>query len=344
MFVDTEVFRHACFNYRSSVFVSLVDLGQRGRVRIFLTGITIREIRARIRFLVEQAAPPEPKPILKNSTQPQVQALFAPYDADALEEELLGQLDAFMAESKATVLSVEDRCLTPVLKMYFGGLPPFGSGKKKSEFPDALVVETLEQWTQGTGLEMSVVSGDSDFQSACMDRESLHHFPSLLKYLDAVASEDEVLSDFIRDEVFGRTEAEAKEKLQEVFSELAFVLTDQDGDVEYAQLTDVEYEGDVEIVSLTARTAVVELPTVIYFSADVRYRDPASGSYDPEDDIVYSPDETAQTVQRKAVIKLTLEVGFADLDPDSLHVLSASVEGNGYVDVESGYSDPYEEG
>jgi len=343
VFIDTEVFRRACFNYESAVFLALRDLGRRGRVRILLTDITLKEIKALVHSLVAKAEPPKAEPILKNSSRPEVKALFEPYAAEAIEQEFIAQLEAFLKDGQVTVLSVQDRCLKPVLELYFRGQPPFGAGKKKSEFPDALVIETLVEWTNETGLDLAVVSGDSDFASGCADRELLHHFETLLKYLDAVASEDEVLSDFIREEVFGRTEAEAKGKLENVFPDIDFVLADQDGDVEYAQLIDVEYEGDVEIVSLTATTAVVELPAQVRFSADVRYLDPGTGTYDREDDETYFQDRIAKTVERTAVINLTLEVGFVDLDPKSLHVLSVSVEGNRYVEVDSGYNDGWDD-
>ena len=49
-----------------------------------------------------------------------------------------------------------------------------------------------------SGRIMAVVSGDQGIQAACAADESLHSYENLAKYLDAVASENEMLANFVR--------------------------------------------------------------------------------------------------------------------------------------------------
>ena len=70
--------------------------------------------------------------------------------------------------------SVDDAAVLPlVLAAYFEKQPPFGHGKNKAEFPDALVLETLREWCAKNELNMAVVSLDQGVQAACAEDDDL---------------------------------------------------------------------------------------------------------------------------------------------------------------------------
>ena len=50
-----------------------------------------------------------------------------------------------------------------LLRLYFSSSPPFGVGKKKSEFPDAIALLSLERWAKSNGKHILAVSGDKDW-------------------------------------------------------------------------------------------------------------------------------------------------------------------------------------
>ncbi len=50
-----------------------------------------------------------------------------------------------------------------VVDRYFNGRPPFSKGKKKSEFPDALALLSLEGWASDKGGKVLIVSADNDW-------------------------------------------------------------------------------------------------------------------------------------------------------------------------------------
>jgi hypothetical protein len=340
VFLDTEVFVEANFGYKSPRLASVAELAGNGRIRVFLTELTVREMKANIKEAIERAAATRPHPILRNSSLPQVTALFEPLDTAALEKELVGQLEDFIKGAGITLLPIEDDFLGPVLDNYFDRLPPFGPGKNKAEFPDALALQTLKEWCRVEGRGMAVVTRDEGVKAACSYVGPLFHFENLPKYLDAVASEDEAFSSFIREMVV-RHDKEVFKKAKEPFPNLGFYLTDEDGDVGHVELTGIEYEGDVEIISLTADEAIIEMPATLTFAADVSYYVPGTGSYDSEDDVLLFEDTAESTVTRTAHRSVAAEVTFEDLDPESFQVHGVWFEGKSDIGVKSDYDEDW---
>ncbi len=336
VFLDTEVFIEANFNYNSHRFTSLADLAASGRIRVFLTEITLREIKANLREAIDRAATTRPHPILRNSSLPAVERLFESLDSNAIEVELLTQLLNFLKRAEVNVLAIEGDILAQVLDDYFSGVPPFGSGKNKAEFPDALALAALKQWSQAQGHALAIVTRDDGVRAACYAEDSLYHFEDLAKYLDAVSSENETLAAFIREMIPLHNE-KIFDKAKEAFPQLGFVLTDQDGDVDEVELTSIDLDEDVEIISLTPNQAIVELPASLTFKADVTYDEPGTGTYDSEDRVMLFQDTVDETVERTAHRSIGVEVTFEDLDPDSFQVHGVWFEGSQDIDVESDF-------
>ncbi len=342
VFLDTEVFIEANFSYKAPRLVSLAELASTSRIRVFLTKITVREIKAKIKELVERAAAVRPHSILRNSSMPQIKALFEPLDTTEIEKELVGQFETFIKDADITVLPVEDKFLGPVIDNYFDRHPPFGLGKNKAEFPDALALETLKEWCRLEGHGMALVTRDEGIKAACSDQGPLHHFEDLPEYLDAVASEDEDLSDFIR-EMIQYHEKDVFEKAKDAFPYLGFYLTDVEGEVDEVELTDIDFDGDVEIISLKAKEAIIEMPATLTFRADISYDVPGTGTYDSEDDVIFFPDTEETAVTRTAHRSVAVKVTFANLTPESFAVTSVSFEGQQDIGFDSDFNEgwPY---
>lgn len=340
VFLDTEVFVEANFGYTSPRLAAVADLAKQARIRVFLTDLTVREIKTNIKEAIDRAAATRPPPILRNSSLPQVRALLEPLDVTAVENELVGQLEEFIRAAGTTVLPIEDESLRPVLDNYFNRVPPFGPGKNKAEFPDALVLETLKEWCRVEGRGMAVVTRDEGMKAACSDVGPLFDFADLPKYLDTVASEDEALSEFIRETIVCH-DKEVLEKAKEVFPNFGFYLEDDDGDVGHVELTGIEYDGEVEIISLAADQAIIEMPATLTFKAHISYSLPGTGTYDSEDDVVLFQDTAESTVTRKAHRSVAAEVTFEDLAPESFQVHGVWFEGKGDIAVKSDYDEDW---
>lgn len=104
------------------------------------------------------------------------------------------EIEAFLEATGATVLETESVQINQVLDRYFSRRAPFASnGAKKAEFPDAIALQSLEDFAVATHTGILVVSLDGDWARFCSDSPSgyLHHVHWLPTALNLVsASQD----------------------------------------------------------------------------------------------------------------------------------------------------------
>jgi hypothetical protein len=71
-----------------------------------------------------------------------------------------------------------------LLSKYFLAAPPFAdSGKKKNEFPDAIVLLAIESWAAEKGIFVLAVAKDGDWESYCEKSERLDYENNLVDSL-----------------------------------------------------------------------------------------------------------------------------------------------------------------
>ena len=107
VFLDTEVFIGSRFRYNGPSFSALASHAAKGEVRVFLTDVTVEEVKAHIREAVQEslqahqsfAAKAE---ILRNSASANVKTALTRLKKSTLVDELIGQFEAFLKEAKAT--------------------------------------------------------------------------------------------------------------------------------------------------------------------------------------------------------------------------------------------------
>lgn len=274
VFLDTQVFVEAHFDYASRHFRAIHEYSCDGPLVPVLTDLTVREIRSKTREQLVEALDRRPAHILRNSSLPSVVALHAEIPLEALETELSQQLDDYLKQVKAIVLPVQPAALTPVLDRYFSSMPPFGVGKRKAEFPDALALETLSSWCFEQETLMAVVSRDRGVLEFCEASPHLVGFKDVASYLDAFASRNAALSKHIRESIW-TMEDEIREGVRDVFPAVRAIAVAgrSEVEVESLDLQEVEFRGDPEIVYLDSRAASVELPVAFHMFADVGFMD-----------------------------------------------------------------------
>ncbi len=173
VFVDTEAYVRERFDWGSKSFSRIEDLAQKRHIQVLTTSITRREVRNKISEALEHA-----RSALKKH-EVMIEQLGIPTKnagADA-DERLLNQFDEFLRKVRATEVPLTNN-LEKLFSDYFQRLPPFSDGKK-SEFPDAAVVDALRTFASLKKKKIYVVSGDPDLKGCCIDGSNLIHAPSL---------------------------------------------------------------------------------------------------------------------------------------------------------------------
>jgi hypothetical protein len=85
----------------------------------------------------------------------------AEIDTDALAH---ARLQKYLEDIGAAVIKPDDVAMRDLIQTYFSASPPFAkSGDKKSEFPDAICLLSLEQWAKANKKRVLAVSKDGDW-------------------------------------------------------------------------------------------------------------------------------------------------------------------------------------
>lgn len=105
----------------------------------------------------------------------------------------------YVAETGCEI--VDDPALANMRKVfddYFAGNPPFGSGAKKNEFPDAIALSALEVEAARRNTHFLVVSKDGDWRKSCERSERVHLLPELERALDLINAPPVILKETVQ--------------------------------------------------------------------------------------------------------------------------------------------------
>jgi hypothetical protein len=177
--VDTSIFDRNQRNLGSGLLKQMEQF-RAGDLRFVLSAVVRRELEA---HLVDEAKGAEA------ALSKALEEVAKAYAADAVdpvaetsrltggrkpEEVARDRLTAFLESTGAIVLDPNsDGIVKQLLDAYFDVQPPFESGKKKYEFPDALALLSIEAWARSKGIKVLVVSGDKGWLRFCEKSECL---------------------------------------------------------------------------------------------------------------------------------------------------------------------------
>jgi hypothetical protein len=295
---------------------------------VFLTDVTVEEVKANIREEVEISVQKHQSflaksKILHNSSSADVKVTLAKLDGSALVNELVGQFEAFLKVAKATILKAGELKAGPILENYFSQKPPFGKGKKKSEFPDAFVIEALRGWCSKEKSELYVVSGDGDMQGACDKSGPLYSLPRLADFLDSLSSDlEEETTAFVRAQIIKR-KGEIMKRITKDFPDRGFTITDVadfHSNVDDVSVTHVDLQDDdFEVIEVSDGSATITAMVRISYEAYLIYGNEDTAAWDHEDGYFFI-DTVNKTVELENESEVQITAVFDDLDPDSFQL------------------------
>jgi hypothetical protein len=324
LFLDTQVFVATGFNFKSSQFAAMRAHLSAGRLRMVTTDITVREVKARIAIAVHEELARHSTfrkgaRVVRNSLLPAVVVSLAKLDEKQVVDDLCGQFQEFLKETKAEVVDTDDVQVAPVFEKYFGGAPPFGHGdSKKSEFPDAFVLQALREWTEDRGEHLFVVSGDDLFRDGCGTCDELHAARTLAEVLDHVASDDKKLAGFIRSETAKRADDIANDAKSQ-FEDRLYWVADEEGDAE-VEVANITATGDPEIIQVTSGEAIVQMTFRVTYNAHLSYTDSSTGVWDSEDGRMMFMEHREEDVEREEEVVVEVRVVFMGTDPEAFGI------------------------
>jgi len=210
------------------------------------------------------------------------------------EEELIGVgisvWNKYLSDSKAIVVPASVINSSELLNLYFSSQPPFGPGRKKNEFPDAISVLSLATWLKSNQTNIYIVSQDPDLENWCALTPDAIHIRSLAEFIDLYNRAEEKLTEYTH-KLFTNNEAWFLDIIKEQFLESGFQYADNwEADVENVEVQDIRAT-EVNIIEVEDDRAVVAISVLIKFTASISGPDFDNGIWDSEDKkYAYIPD------------------------------------------------------
>ncbi|QHS13188.1 PIN domain-containing protein [Shewanella sp. Arc9-LZ] len=98
-------------------------------------------------------------------------------DSNEIEGIATSRVDKFIENTGALVLECGDYLsVSELLTQYFENKAPFAeTGKKKNEFPDAIVLLAVEKWAQESGIQVLAVARDGDWENYCETSDNIDY-------------------------------------------------------------------------------------------------------------------------------------------------------------------------
>jgi predicted nucleic acid-binding protein len=165
VFIDTEAFRKARFDWTGKTLSKLVEFARRGHSRLLTTEVTKHEVVYQLREVLADAAEAVKKHEILLRQTGAGEALTTIADTDTAIAALDAAFEKFLKDTKAIEVPLSAD-LSALFGDYFARRPPF-STKKKSEFPDAVTIASLLAWCAEKDTTAYVVSGDRDLKACC---------------------------------------------------------------------------------------------------------------------------------------------------------------------------------
>ncbi|PND34843.1 hypothetical protein C1I89_00070 [Achromobacter pulmonis] len=193
MTIDTSVVKQNNLALGHGLLGQLAQFKQ-SRFSFVLSEIVVREVRRQIAESIRTDLAAWPRIARRLERIPEAAdeaAALAAALADVSPEQIAyREVEQFLIATGAEVITADHVELDRVLDLYFDGKPPFGTGGKRHEFPDAIALLGIDAWCTAANSGIIVVSSDADWMRFCAASAAgrFHVVDNLATALDIVNS------------------------------------------------------------------------------------------------------------------------------------------------------------
>lgn len=166
--IDTSVYESNNF-FEGKKILELLRLSSESYITILLPEIVKQEILKHINDKVESSI----RSLKKARNDIRVIRNYSNYsdelfdlNKEAVTADIINKFEELLVFSKVVLIKNGVTDISNIFADYFSGKHPFGPGKKKSEFPDAFILQSANDWCKQNGCKAIVLSNDGDLQNA----------------------------------------------------------------------------------------------------------------------------------------------------------------------------------
>ena len=282
IFIDTSIFDECAYNLNSASFKAFRSLVKTLDIKLLIPDPTAREIRRHIRERsqtavksIEDAA--RRAPFLRQLDNWPLNGTNKNVLANKLESQVEKEMSDFFANFDIFELDYAGIDIHEIMNWYDWKQAPF-SNRKKSEFPDAFSIATINQYHKASGDNIAIISLDGDFKKACESHKHLLYYPSLTAYAEAIHQENEKIDKI--HQILSDDDSIVRNSISEEFPNLSFLIeANWEGEAEDIELSDFN-QLEYHVVGVGYHAYIISFNAEISFSAYVSYWDLETAVYD----------------------------------------------------------------
>lgn len=349
--LDTTEFHHLGYNYRSKILQALAQFAGTN-VKLLFSEVVLSEVHAHVRDDLKTKSASLRSALRQvgkaaaldfDANQAMINA-GVPADVSARSTDLLNE---YIASVGAERLPVEGPTVRELHDLYFGSRPPFSTkADKKSEFPDAIALLSLERWAADQAGFVLAVSNDGDW--ARFAEQSLHVIcvSQLAAALNLFNGDDAFVAARLAANLASGTAASLRANIQralessvEIFDVAADAPYSYESEDEYATIDDWSVaEPRFDVLTSDAAVVTVAFPVAVKATFHASFSFSVRDSID-KDYITIGGADASKSEEFDVQVIVTVARDDADPDPDVVELetdaTSLSVD-FGYVEVDYG--------
>ncbi|MGO4893567.1 PIN domain-containing protein [Flavobacterium sp. W21_SRS_FM6] len=294
IFLDTSAYESKNFQFSDHALGTLCDFLESERLHLLITQITINEIKAHLLSKSEESAKAIKKVqkeamFLRNTPNLACHGIFDKVNVEEIYKIVLQSFEEFLDKSSAEIVDINNVDVSIVFDKYFKSEPPFGGANKKSEFPDAFVLEALCKVSKDRGHTLYVISNDGDMEKYASTLDNMIHLNKVDDLLDLVVRKEEELTKPVKfaDSIFEQLEISLINSAKKIISESEFYSDEAN------ELDDEIYQIDIESVCISNKKMIsvsdehveYEIDFEVTLIAHYSIADYDRSPWDPEDKV-----------------------------------------------------------
>lgn len=320
VFIDTQSYVKMGLNFNHPALQAFLALCKEKKLSHLTTSVVKREVESKIKTSIEEALNSlqgfrRKARLLEKIDDENIKALFNEIEDEEVHKKAIAVFDSFLDESNSKILDAKSVDAEEILELYFERKAPFGDGKKKSEFPDAISIHSL---LQEIGANKSyVISDDSDMKNACNSNKSLISIDTLDKFLDLYNEHESIITDLVK-KYLATIDAHIKGKIKDEIND-SWAYNEapwEDSEVDEFRVIEV-YDYDPTVVWVDEEECLITFDIDVYIEFTVSGPDFNGGIYDKEEGRMYTFGTTSQSGSTTKTF--TIELGFSyDFDDGKL--------------------------
>lgn len=364
--LDTNIFRKNSYNLESGLLGKLKQFKE-GSVQLILSEIVVRELKQHlirdsldIKSKLDMSLKDISKSyLLQENTLKTIHSLISS-EVDA-ETAAKNRLRKFIDETGAIIIEAKHTSIKEVIKIYFDTVAPFEkTGSKKNEFPDAIALLSMTNWTKKYNKKILAISEDKGWLEYAKDKEWMDVETDLTNALVLIQKNTEQVST-IAECFLKRLFAGEYPKIQErIDKDVCDAVSSLDvyaeanswlhHEAEFVSIEFIEFsyknDADFSILQIGRNFIVLEVPVLIKASASTTFYFYVWDSIDKEE-IPMGSSPAATDVEFDAAILITVNIDSLTT-PNEIDVLEIelikTINSIDFDEVEPDFRDDYYEG